>query len=204
VDQDQIETKYQNPETNNRNAVWQRTEARVNEYRDGLGKRVDEGIKPAVTALNALGFETSGSCEGHMDRASAAPWVDVTVQGTDAKFEAAYDAFELADQAMEKGLPELTQTALFKRAHTLRREAEEPIAREAVKILPLLEEFYRGRETPYAARIILNIMGSRFRLESQGAAVQPIYTQEEKQKNLDLYHHEMTDFSHFLKDRFFK
>jgi hypothetical protein len=204
VDPEQNEIPTSEIEVSERQARWQQVEAQVNEYRDGLGKRVDAGIKPAVIALNALGFETSGSCEGHLERGDAAPWVDVTVDGTDQKFRDTFQAFELADQAQEKNLPELTQNALYKRAHSLSREASEPIIREAAKMLPFLEEFYTHREVAYAQRITLHIAGSRFRLQSQGVEIQSVLPKEEKQTRLEAYRQEMSDFSQFLKDRYFK
>ncbi|MGH7157235.1 MAG: hypothetical protein ACREGG_03960 [Candidatus Saccharimonadales bacterium] len=51
--------------------------ARVNEISDNLGMPVDEAIKVPVAALWANGIHTTGSCEGHLDRALAFPWVDI-------------------------------------------------------------------------------------------------------------------------------
>ena len=39
----------------------------VDEMRDGLGRRMDEGIKDAVVYAKALGLETYQSCEGHVE-----------------------------------------------------------------------------------------------------------------------------------------
>ncbi len=44
---------------------------------DGLNKPVDKGIKPIVIALRYLGFNTTGSCEGHMNWGYPYPWVDI-------------------------------------------------------------------------------------------------------------------------------
>lgn len=204
MDQEQADIPIRNTEVGDRQTYWQQLVAEVNEYRDGLGKRVDEGIKPAVVALNALGFETNGSCEGHLERGQAFPWIDITASGSDSKFEEASAAFTLADQAEEKKLPEMTLSALYKRAHTLNREAHEPITREAARMLPILDEFYLNRAVSYTKRITLKILGSRFRLESQGSEIQSILPEAEKRANLDSYRHEMSDFSQFLKDRYFK
>lgn len=53
--------------------------AKVNTYRDGLGLRVDKGIKKTVALLNLLGHTTSASCEGHVEvhHGTLSPWVDI-------------------------------------------------------------------------------------------------------------------------------
>ena len=50
-------------------------------YTDGLGKKMDPGIIRKVALLNALGFVTEGSCEGHVDpkHGDVVPWVHVAV-----------------------------------------------------------------------------------------------------------------------------
>ena len=60
-----------------RQEKWQRLRAEVDRIVDGLGRRIDEGIKPLVVALKANGFGTTGSCEGHPEDEYAYPWVDV-------------------------------------------------------------------------------------------------------------------------------
>ncbi len=51
--------------------------AEVRGYTDGLGLGLDEGIVDTVAALQLNGFQTSASCEGHVDWGCGAPWVDV-------------------------------------------------------------------------------------------------------------------------------
>src|SRR5437870_3873337 len=58
-------------------AAWRQEESVVESIVDKQGKRVDAGIKESVVALRVLGFETDGSCEGHLDRQIKAPWVDI-------------------------------------------------------------------------------------------------------------------------------
>lgn len=52
---------------------------RIDELADKLGMPVDEGIKSTVAALWLWDFPTTGSCEGHLDRGLAFPWVDIGV-----------------------------------------------------------------------------------------------------------------------------
>ena len=42
----------------------------VDSLKDETGQLVDEGIKPLLIALVALGFETSASCSGHTDNST--------------------------------------------------------------------------------------------------------------------------------------
>ena len=44
---------------------------------DGLGKGIDELIKPLVQALWDICYDTCGSCEGHVDWGRGYPWVDL-------------------------------------------------------------------------------------------------------------------------------
>jgi len=49
----------------------------VDSLTDKLDEPVDEHIKCLVVALRYLDFNTSASCEGHLDHGFAYPWVDM-------------------------------------------------------------------------------------------------------------------------------
>ena len=51
--------------------------AEVEQIADKLGNPVDEAIKETVVAFLASDIPTSGSCEGHLDRGTPYPWVEV-------------------------------------------------------------------------------------------------------------------------------
>lgn len=57
--------------------AWENISKSMESVVDTLGKPIDEGIKEGVTALNANGFGTTGSCEGHVNRGIRYPYVDV-------------------------------------------------------------------------------------------------------------------------------
>ncbi len=57
--------------------VWQETAMRMAGTTDRLGMPIDAGIMSLVVALNAMGVNTTFSCEGHLDEGSAFPWVRV-------------------------------------------------------------------------------------------------------------------------------
>jgi|HubBroStandDraft_6_1064221.scaffolds.fasta_scaffold23464_5 hypothetical protein len=47
--------------------------------------RIDRQIRSLVLVLNGRSIPTSGSCEGHVDRGSPAPWIKVTPLGKTAQ-----------------------------------------------------------------------------------------------------------------------
>lgn len=53
----------------------------IDEVVDGVGRGIDDGIRPIVLKLNELGMETKASCEGHIDHGLAEPWVDFPAWG---------------------------------------------------------------------------------------------------------------------------
>jgi len=57
--------------------LWREGLEKVSKYKDTLDQEMDPGIIETVVALHMLGLPTSGSCEGHLDRAMPNPWVDV-------------------------------------------------------------------------------------------------------------------------------
>jgi len=59
---------------------------------DRLGMPVDKGILRSVVILNSLGFNTSGSCEGHEERYNTSPWVDLKFSDADS-IESAKEIF---------------------------------------------------------------------------------------------------------------
>lgn len=62
---------------NDRHLSQKRATARVDKLVDKLGKPVDANIKPAVAALLAHEFVTTGSCEGHLNRQTGGPYIMV-------------------------------------------------------------------------------------------------------------------------------
>jgi hypothetical protein len=59
-------------------------------YKDGLGLKMDPGIVRTVALLNALGFETQASCEGHMDphHGEIMPWITINTDHSKKKEDA--------------------------------------------------------------------------------------------------------------------
>lgn len=60
--------------------TWQDMAKQFSRVTDRLGKRIDKGIFETVVALNVLGIQTVGSCEGHIDWGMPHPWVDIAAE----------------------------------------------------------------------------------------------------------------------------
>jgi hypothetical protein len=61
-------------------AQWNKMKAQVDDWCDGLGMPIDEGIKKSVIVFNLLGFKTDASCEGHLNWGCQHPWIDLSVK----------------------------------------------------------------------------------------------------------------------------
>ncbi len=57
--------------------IWDSIAVRVGRTCDLLRMPIDPGIKETVIVLQALGFSTTQSCEGHDDRGLPYPWVKI-------------------------------------------------------------------------------------------------------------------------------
>ena len=58
-----------------------RAHSEIEQITDGLNKSIDEGIRDAVAVLRALNLDTTQSCEGHLDRGSPSPYIDLHAPG---------------------------------------------------------------------------------------------------------------------------
>jgi hypothetical protein len=147
-------------------------------------------IKEGVIALNVFGIQTSGSCEGHIDRGTNAPWIDVQAE----RSQASEGQMKELLQDREKNKEELK---------ALSAEIERKNLAEQRKLFPHLDEFYRNRDVPFHRRLIIGSV--RFgRLESQGARLQKIEDDTTKRERLNEYQAEMSAFIAFLKDKYLR
>lgn len=124
-------------------------------------------------------FPTDQSCEGHIekDHGLPYPWVQVYAEEPEGY----------------EGTPEMD--AKWISSNQVERD----------KMIPLLEEFYHGRNTEPDTKIIMDDMGQygAFRLQSQGAAKIRGLPKSELVEKHSLYVKEMADFGAFLKEKFF-
>lgn len=151
-------------------------EKEVEETADKLGMPIDERIKDTVTAFNIWEFPTSQSCEGHLHKEGASfPWIEV--YASEPKIE-------------DK--------------ETKEKEWIAENLKQRKKMIELLEEFYKNRETTFDARLDFSNIGAfgAFRIQSMGAEVMQLFSPEEQKKKIELYRKEMSDLTKFLRDKF--
>ncbi|BCX15756.1 MAG: hypothetical protein KatS3mg097_648 [Candidatus Parcubacteria bacterium] len=188
----------ENPNFIDKNSKWEEERNEVNKIVDRLGNPIDEGIKETVIALRIFGLETTGSCEGHLERGLPYPWVDI---GTDPPED--WDP-NIQDETQRK------IEAEWKRKNFQQRE----------KIIDLLNEFYRKRleqgEFDYQSQLIISDIGifGGFRFQSLGAStfelkVERLRSEAEEiapeiQQEFERYRQEMQSFTQFLKKKFFE
>lgn len=184
------------PESKKKRQVrWDEAAKRVDQIGDKLGMPIDKGIKKAVIAFHILGIESSGSCEGHLNRpGTEGPWIDIDAEGT-------YELLDKIDKETPSGKDE------DKWQERLRREVEPQNLEARKKALELLGQFYTGREEipPIDRRIIISGVGWGGRIHPQGASLLKIEPDETTRKQkLAEYQQEMRQFSGFLKRKYFE
>lgn len=69
---------------------------------DALGMEIDKGIKETVVFLNALGVNTSQSCEGHKGKNSGFPWPWIQIDAPGEPQEKYKGQVKLFEQMAEK------------------------------------------------------------------------------------------------------
>jgi hypothetical protein len=176
------------PVKSEKEIAWEKKMIEVDEIADRLGKGVDEKIKESVSVFLIHGFTTVGSCEGHVaeeckeEHGLPYPWIEVYAPEPEGWGEAEGDRKERLDQEWK-----------IKNFEQQR------------KMMHFLEEFYRGRETPFDARLTFDRVGAfgGFRVQSFGGEMTTILGPEEQKQKLALYQKEMEDLTKFLKGKYF-
>lgn len=208
---------------------WKQEEERVGKISDTLGKKIEEGIKPLVVALNVFRFPTDASCQGHTDWGLPIPWIDIEAPNQpEERFVGEKQIFR--DIARKHGISveevrQANHNEAWREALTKSSEAPETLeykawrkANERLKIAlrKLLDEFYADREVAGDAQImIFRAAEGGFRIRPQGKHsgkgrhYKPVrkMNKEELQKaaeRLPRYRQEMQEFTLFLKGKYFK
>jgi hypothetical protein len=169
----------------------------MRETTDALGKGIDPGIFDTVVALNALDIPTVASCEGHLERALAAPWIDVEPPEV---LTLRQQLRELQDQEGVHRAPGATYTP-SDGVGRLRRQIKEQQLDARLKLMALLDAFYRERLVSYDRRLIISNRDwlGRSRIECQGTDFQELAEPPLRQQKLAEYQGEMQAFAAFLK-----
>lgn len=162
---------------------------------DKLGTPVDNKIKLIVATLQALGFITTASCAGHSD--GRTPWVDISSQiGTgflnSKTFSNLLDKIEKCPTRIE----------LQREYNELCKEPCLANVREGVKLLELLNKFYKVRSQDEDIRLVLEVTGWQglggIRIRSQGDQFVVLKNEQDKGIWLKQSRDEMNEFAKFL------
>ena len=182
-------------------ARWAAAAQYVEGVRDALGKPVDAGIKSLVLALNASGFPTTASCEGHLDWGIPAPWVDLGPWPTPESVAHRRELRAL-DEEIESIARDAPNTAVLDELYEKRRLLSAHIRRPTLvlahPLMALLAAFYGGRRVPYDQMISLHLRVIGMRMQCHGSEVQDIALPAEKTATLERYRAEMQTFAAFL------
>lgn len=151
---------------------------------DRLGAPIDSGILDTVIALQLLGLNTFSSCVGHPGRLTGGPYV---------MFEA------VEAQELEPQLSELNPGSEAFRA--LRPRLVQANLLERAKLLPVLDQFYVGRGTPFEDRLVIEGIGREAnRLKVQGIELMHVESATAQRDRLRRAQVEMAAFTGFLSD----
>lgn len=80
-------------------------------------------------------------------------------------------------------------------------QMRKPRLKEQLRLIVLLQEFYKNRQVDFDVHLHIEDHGASCRLENQGANVQDARSKEEKKKKLVIYQQEMTEFTKFLEKK---
>ncbi len=193
-----------NIEKNEKLQRWEEARQEIDQIADKLGKGIDANIKETIAVFHVLNINTKGSCEGHVNRGTFAPYVDIESQDIDDlenQLDEIGKALEKAKAAVDF---QVTLENAKEKANQIYKEIERKNLAERKKVMAYLEEFYENRHVPYHQRLILEGLARGWtRLESQGVDLQKIESDEIKQQRLIEYQNEMKAFTEFLKEKYF-
>jgi len=171
---------------------------------DSLGKKIDPGIFDTVLYLALHKFNTVSSCEGHLDRGLAFPWIDFSSLNS----HTTSDELNKKRDTIQKLLVETDNDYNHVEVLNAKRETDEIITEISkensemiMNLIATINEFYKGRDSNADSRLIITDLATTFRLHSQGGILQKTRTKADREKYLGIYQKEMNDFTNFLKDK---
>lgn len=207
-----------------KHAAWDSKRREIDEIGDKLGRGIDEGVKETVVALNMLGFNTTGSCEGHFDRLYLTPYIDfaapdrpeTTFIGETEVFQRVADKYHIPLEEFRRGQDQEGWWEAFSEAGKngltpeFARFTEETQNMEE-RFAPLLEEFNLGRSVPAWIQLNLYEGGYYHRIASGGSNGYGLLSEQFEQTLpirdratlLVQRQNEMTAFTGFLKNKYF-
>lgn len=146
--------------------------AEIDQWKDPCGKRVDEGIRETLIALNAMGIHTTSSCEGHLDSGLPKPWVQIEhPEAPIWQFVGQREVFENVAEKYRISLHDVRYATDGNEDAWSEAVANTPTTEETPEFLAwseqnqslldrigkLVEEFNSGRTTPKKFRLAVKI-----------------------------------------------
>jgi hypothetical protein len=176
------------------NSIWEKKLVELRGVGDKLGMGIDETILEVIAALNLNGVKTVGSCEGHLNRALAYPWVQIGSEKSEEINKKRERAYLLRKRIKEDGED-------FSEIHKLENAADILVGESLRRVIELLIEFYEENNiTEGDERLIVVEFPDGGRLQPQGAPLQIIRIAEERKNKLEQYQKEILKFGKYLKD----
>lgn len=168
---------------------WQKALEDVARITDRLGMPVDAEIIETVAVLYLLGFTTTGSCGGHLDRINEGPFVMLR---------------SLKAAELEKDLINIPNRDSQEYTKLKNRIASWNF-NEQNYLFNLLKSFYLSHKPTSGRMLTLRTIGnSDIRLNCQGSELAHIETLQEKEHRLALNRAEMLAFTEWLKAYYFE
>ena len=213
------------PVKSEKEAQWKSIKEKIDLETDAFGYKIEKEIKDTVIGLNALGINTSQSCEGHVDRGRIAPWVDIQAPnepkqfiGEDTIYQQVAEEFGISFEEAQRSINDLGKKAWLEAQKILEKQGQTPEyiqwmekgKEEGIKVKKLVEEFNKDRKVPGNVRITIDESPYDATIHNGG---QDYWSAEkdrtEKQnknleKRLQKYRTEFKEFAEFLKKKFFK
>ncbi len=200
---------------------WEAMEKEVHSWGDALGMGIDPQIKKTVIVLNLLGFKTTQSCEGHIDRALPYPWVRITTETPEieklikerndlwaiahkkeTEIAKKHPGLSLGEALRKEPTPELDE--IYKKYHRLNADVEKALKARIKPLQTLLKEFYTQRRADPEVMLTINAnILDLFELSSPDGIWQITRSDQEKLKKLQAYQGEMNAFADFLSNYYF-
>lgn len=176
-------------------ATWEEAFAEAQQYVDGLGCGIDQGILETVVALNLLGFRSTASCEGHLDHGHAYPWVDFDVDGP---LPAGYDEAVIYHEDLSPEEQEAASERFLAMINAYHTENH-----LYTRLTALLDAYYEMHSAiPDEQRLMLwTIHLGWYRLLPASGFQEKAWPEEERADRLAQCQAEMRDVTRYFKER---
>jgi len=183
---------------------WNEVTARMSQVTDKLGMPIDKGILETVVALNVLGISTSMSCEGHLDRGRATPWIRFHAKGPALLLAQVKEATDQLERAKAEHAPTEEIEKRTRELFRLSKEADITCFQEPKRVMDYLEVFYHDRHVPYDRQLVLKVDSfGNGTLTVHGEPFQSLHPLDVRAQNLEKYREEMQVFTAFLRQVYF-